>query len=74
VRALAAHPAVYLHLPYDEMALRGRDLLGIDVSVGALSQMVAEADRALELFTEVIHGSAWKLYLRDVASSGSSDR
>jgi len=43
VRALAAYLAVYQHLPYDRMAQLFHDVLGIDVSVGALTQMVAEA-------------------------------
>jgi len=54
VRAVAAYLAVYQHLPYDRMAQLFGDVLGIDVSVGALSQMVAEAGGALGLFTDVI--------------------
>ncbi|MGH8997367.1 MAG: IS66 family transposase [Acidimicrobiales bacterium] len=54
IRALAAYLAVYQHLPYDRMAQLFSDVLGIDVSVGALTQMVAEAGGALGLFTEVI--------------------
>ena len=54
VRALAAYLAVYQHLPYDRMAQLFHDVLGIDVSVGALAQMVAEAGGALGLFAEVI--------------------
>ena len=54
VRALAAYLAVYQHLPYDRMAQLFHDVLGIDVSVGALTQMVAEAGGALGLFTDVI--------------------
>ncbi|MHB1771897.1 MAG: IS66 family transposase [Acidimicrobiales bacterium] len=53
VRALAAYLAVYQHLPYDRMAQLFTDVLGIDVSVGALTQMVAETG-ALGLFTDVI--------------------
>ena len=47
VRALAAYLAVHQHLPYDRMAELFADLLGIEVSVGALAQMVAEAGGAL---------------------------
>jgi transposase len=54
VRALACYLAVYQHLPYDRMAQLFSDVLGIEVSVGALTQMVAEAGGALGLFTEVI--------------------
>ena len=43
VRALAAYLAVHQHLPYGRMAELFRDLLGIEISVGALAQMVAEA-------------------------------
>jgi transposase len=54
VRALAAYLAVYQHLPYDRMARLFHDVLGIEISVGALAQMVAEAGGALGLFTDVI--------------------
>jgi transposase len=54
VRALAAYLSVYQHLPYDRMAQLFGDVLGIEVSVGALTTMVAEAGGALGLFTEVI--------------------
>jgi transposase len=54
VRAVAAYLAIYQHLPYDRMAQLFHDVLGIDVSVGALTSMVAEAGGALGLFTEVI--------------------
>jgi len=54
VRAVAAYLAVYQHLPYDRMAQLFHDVLGIDVSIGALSQMVTEAGGALGLFTDVI--------------------
>ncbi len=54
VRALAAYLAVYQHLPYDRMAQLFSDVLGIEVCVGALTQMVAEAGGALGVFCEVI--------------------
>ncbi len=54
VRALAAYLAVYQHLPYDRMAQLFGDVLGIDVSVGTLAQMVAEAGGALGLFTDAV--------------------
>ena len=54
VRALAVYLAVHQHLPYDRMAQLFCDVLGIEVSVGALTQMVAEAGGALGLFTEVV--------------------
>ena len=43
MRALASYLAVYQHLPYKRMAELFSDLLGIEISVGALAQMVAEA-------------------------------
>jgi transposase len=54
VRALAAYLAVYQHLPYDRMARLFHDVLGIEISVGTLAQMVTEAGGALGLFTDVI--------------------
>jgi transposase len=54
VRALACYLAVYQHLPYDRMAQLFGDVLGIDISVGALTQMVAEAGGALGLFTDAV--------------------
>ena len=54
VRALATYLAVFQHLPYDRMAQLFCDVLGIEVSVGALTQMVAEAGGALGLFCDVI--------------------
>lgn len=54
VRALATYLSVYQHVPYDRMAQLFADVLGIEVSVGALIQMVAEAGGALGLFTDVI--------------------
>lgn len=54
VRALACYLAVYQHLPYDRMAQLFSDVAGIDISVGALAQMVAEAGGALGLFSETV--------------------
>ena len=54
VRALAAYLAVYQHLPYDRMAQLFSDVLGIEISTGALVQMVAEAGGSLGLFLEVV--------------------
>jgi transposase len=54
VRALAAYLAVYQHLPYGRMAELFHDLLSVDVSVGALAQMVAEAGDLIEPFTDEV--------------------
>ena len=54
VRSLAVYLAVHQHLPYDRMAQLFADVLGIEVSVGALAQMVAEAGGLLGLFSEVV--------------------
>ena len=54
VRAFAVYLAIYQHLPYDRMAQLFCDVLGIEVSTGALTSMVAEAGGALGLFTEVV--------------------
>jgi transposase len=54
VRALAVYLAIYQHLPYDRLAELFADVLGISVSVGALTQMVSEAGGGLGLFTEVV--------------------
>jgi len=54
VRALAAYLAVHQHLPYGRMAELFSDLLGIEVSVGALAQMVAEAGELTGPFTDEI--------------------
>ena len=51
VRSLAVYLAVHQHLPYDRMAGLFKDVLGIDISTGALAQMVAEAGGALGEFT-----------------------
>jgi transposase len=54
VRSLAAYLAVYQHLPYDRMAQFFHDVLGFDVSVGTLAQMVKEAGGALEGFSQAV--------------------
>ena len=56
VRALAAYLAVHQHLPFDRMAQLFRDVLGQDVSVGALAQMVAEAADATGPFLDDVRG------------------
>lgn len=52
VRALAAYLAVHQHLPFDRMAQLFGDVLGQEVSVGALAQMVAEAADATGPFLD----------------------
>ena len=52
VRALACYLAVHQHLPYDRMAQLFCDVLGIDVSTGALATMVQEAGGGLGLFLD----------------------
>ena len=54
VRALACYLAVYQHLPYERMAELFADLFGIEVSVGALAKMVAEAGGLLGVFSGVV--------------------
>lgn len=54
VRALACYLAVHQHLPYDRMAQLFCDVLGIEVSVGALAQMVAEGGGLLGYFSDVV--------------------
>ena len=54
VRALVTYLAVYQHLPYDRLARLLADVLGIEVSVGAIAQMLGEAGGALGTFSEVI--------------------
>jgi transposase len=54
VRALAVYLAVHQHLPYDRMAQLFADVVGIEVSVGSLAQMVTEAGGALGLFSAVV--------------------
>jgi transposase len=52
VRALAAYLTVHQHLPLDRTAQLFADLLGQEVSVGALSSMITEAAEATTEFTE----------------------
>ncbi|HVC71292.1 MAG TPA: IS66 family transposase [Acidimicrobiales bacterium] len=54
VRALTSYLAVHQHLPYGRMAELFSDLLGIEISVGALAQMVAEAGELTEPFTDEV--------------------
>ena len=51
---LAVYLAVHQHLPYDRVAQLFADVVGIEVSVGALAQMVAEARGALGFFSAVV--------------------
>jgi len=52
VRALATYLAVHQHLPLDRTAQLFCDLLGQEVSVGAISQMITEAANGTTEFTE----------------------
>ena len=54
IRALAVYLSVYQHLPYDRLAEIFADVVGIPVSVGAITSMVAEAGGALGLFVSVV--------------------
>jgi len=54
VRALASYFAVHQHLPYDRMAQLFGDVLCMEVSTGALVQMVTEAGASLGLFQDVV--------------------
>jgi len=54
VRALACCLAVYQHLPYERMAELFCDLLGIEISVGALAQMVMDGGGRLGVFLSVV--------------------
>lgn len=54
VRALVTYLAIYQHLPYDRLARLLADVLGIEVSVGAIAQMAAEACGARGSFSEMI--------------------
>jgi transposase len=54
VRALASYLAVHQHLPYDRMAQLFGDVLCMEVSTGALVQMVTEAGASLGLFQDVV--------------------
>ena len=53
MRALACYLAVYQHLPYERMAELFSDVLGVEVSTGALVSMVTDAGGRLGLFLEV---------------------
>lgn len=50
IRALAVYLSLYQHLPYDRLAEIFADVLGIPVSVGAITSMVAQAGGALGPF------------------------
>jgi transposase len=54
VRSLACYLAVYQHLPYDRMAKLFADTFSIEVSTGALVQMVADAGQGLSGFTDAV--------------------
>jgi transposase len=54
IRALAAYLSVYQHLPLDRMAQLFKDVLGHDVSVGALAHMLTEAAEGTEEFVGVV--------------------
>lgn len=54
VRALACYLAVYQHVPYERMAELFADILGMEISTGALVSMVADAGGRLGLFLEVV--------------------
>ncbi len=54
IRALAVYLSVYQHLPYDRLGEIFADVLGVPVSVGAITSMVAEAGGALGLFLCVV--------------------
>ncbi len=54
VQALAAYLAVYQHLPYARMAQLFCDVLGMEISVGTLASMVADAGGRLGLFCDVV--------------------
>jgi len=57
VRALACYLASTSNLPYDRMAQLFHDVLGIDVSTGALATMVQEAAGGLRLFLDTTESS-----------------
>ena len=54
IRALAVYLSLYQHLPYDRLAEIFADVVGIPVSVGAITSMVGEAGGALGLFVSVV--------------------
>ncbi len=54
VRALACYLAVHQHLPYERMAELFADVLGIEISTGALAAMVTEAGGKLGVFLDTV--------------------
>ena len=54
IRALAVYLSLYQHVPYDRLAEIFADVMGIPVSVGAITSMVAQAGGALGLFVSVV--------------------
>jgi transposase len=54
LRALAVYLSVYQHVPYDRLHQVFEDVLGISVSTGAISAMVAEAGGGLGRFYDVV--------------------
>ena len=54
IRALACYLAVYQHLPYERMAELLFDLYRIEISVGALAKIVAEAGGRLGVLKDVV--------------------
>jgi transposase len=54
IRALAVYLSVYQHVPYDRLAEIFADVVGIPVSVGAITSMVAKAGGRLGLFVSVV--------------------
>ena len=57
IRALAVYLSVYQHLPYERLGEIFADVLGVGVSVGVITAMVAEAGGALGLFLDVVTDS-----------------
>jgi len=58
-RGLASYLAVYQHPPHKRMAELFGDLLGIQISVGTLAQMVAEAGELTGPFTDEVRYLLW---------------
>ena len=58
IRALAVYLSVYQHLPYERLGEIFADVLGVGVSVGVITAMVAEAGGALGLFLDVVTDSS----------------
>jgi len=54
LRALAVYLSVSQHVPYDRLGQIFDDVMGISVSTGAISAMVAEAGGGLGLFCDVV--------------------